>query len=302
MNEDSDKIREKVKNLKDTYNFRGPLHFTDFSNLQSIINIGYLCSRDLCYANNIEFYDIADEETINNIPSRVKGCTRLYYVAKNNYEATKKLNIPVYLLFNEEILYLDLAIYTDGNADLHDTNYGINSDFFNYNIDWDIVFSDISTSERLNGNSRDILCRKKQSELLIDEPIPFNQFKNIIFRCNTDYKRACNLFGKNKMFLVEPAMFINHKNYVLDYNIVYNSLIDSNVFIFHFRTKEPVKNDAEHEYKLYDLNNKLIRVAKVKFFETEGIDFNVEVANLPYIPVKFKFWFYGNLCIEETIG
>ena len=43
------------------------LHFTDFSNLNSIISVGYLCSRYLCYANNIEFADVLDEEEVNNI-------------------------------------------------------------------------------------------------------------------------------------------------------------------------------------------------------------------------------------------
>ncbi len=302
VKDDSDKIRGTVKKLKDTYNFRGPLHFTDFSNLYSIINAGYLCSRDLCYANNIEFHDSASEEAINSIPGKIKGCTRFYYVGKNNFEAMKRLNIPVYLLFNEEIIYLDLAIYTDGNADFYDTNFGMDFDFFNYDVDWDVVFSERSASECLNGALKELFCRKKQSELLIDEPVPLRQLKNIIFRCNTDYKRACSLFGKNKMYLVEPDMFINHKNYVLDYNIIFNSAMDQEVFILHFSTKDPVKNDIRHEYALYDISDNLFRIAKVNFLESDSTDFHVEVANLPFLPIKFKFWFYGDLCIEEIIG
>lgn len=302
MKEDCEKMKGIVKKLKDTYNFRGPLHFTDFSNLNSIISVGYLCGRDLCYANNIEFHDIIDEETLNSIPGKVKGCTRFYYVEKNNYEAMQRLNIPVYLLFNEDILYLDLAIYTDGNADLRDTNFGMDFNFFNYDIDWDVVFNKRSTSECLNGAVKELFCRRKQSELLIDEPVSLRQLKNIIFRCNADYKRACNMIGKNKMFLVEPEMFINNNNYIKDYNIVYNSLLDSNIFILHFCTNEPVKNDDKHEYRLYDINDKLIRIAKVNFLESGSTDFHVEVTNLPCLPVKFKLWFYGNLCIEEIIG
>lgn len=302
MKEDCEKIRGTVKKLRDTYNFKGPLHFTDFSNLYSIINVGYLCSRDLCYANNIEFHDALDEETIKDIPSKVRGCTRFYYVEKNNYEAMQRLNNPVYLLFNDDILYFDLAIYTDGNADLRDTNFGMNFDFINYDIDWDVVFNKRSTSECLSGAVNDMFCRRKQSELLIDEPVPLSQLKNIIFRCNADYKRACHLFGKNKMFLVESDMFVNSKNYIQDYNIIYNSLMDRDVFILHFSTKDPVKNDDNHEYRLYDINDKLIRIAKVNFLESDSTDFHVEVARLPCLPVKFKLWFYGNLCIEEVIG
>lgn len=302
MKEDYEKIKEAVKKLKDSYNFRGLLHFTDFSNLCSIISIGYLCSRDLCYANNIEFYDALDEARINKIPGKVKGCTRFYYVDKNNYEAMQKLNIPVYLLFSEDILYLDLALYTDGNADFLDTNFGMNYDFFNYDIDWEVVFDKRAGSQCLNGDVNELFCRRKQSELLIDEPVPLRQLKNIIFRCNADYKRACNLFGKNKMFIVEPDMFEYNNNYIIDYNIVYNSLLDRDVFILHFCTIEPVKNDNRHEYRLYDINGELIRKSKVNFFESSGTDFHVEVSDLPILPIKFELWFYGNLCIEEIIG
>lgn len=302
MKEGYEKIRDTVKKLKDTYNFSGPLHFTDFSNLNSIISIGYLSSRDLCYANNMDFYDALDEESSNKIPGKIKGSTRFYYVEKNNYDVMQRLNIPVYLLFNEEILYLDLAVYTDGNAEHENTIFGTDFDFFCYDMDWEVIFNKRNASQCLNGPVGDLFCSRKQSELLIDEPIPLNQLKNIIFRCNTDYKRACNLFGKNKMFQVDPYMFFNDKNYIIDYNIVYNSQFDREVFILHFSTNEPVKNDDRHEYRLYDINDRLICIAKVNYLESDRTDFHVEVADLPCLPVKFKFWFYGTMCIEEIIG
>lgn len=301
MKEDYEKIEETVKRLKRTYNFRGPLHFTDFSNLKSIISIGYLCGRDLCYANNIEFYDAADEEVLKNVPSKIKGCTRFYFVEKNNYDVIQHLNIPVYLLFNEEILFLDLAIYTDGNADFSNTIFGTDYDFFNYNIDWDVVFNKRNITKCTKGEVEDPFCRKKQAELLLDEPVPLNQLKNIIFRCYADYKRACNLYGKNKIYLVEPDMFYDDKNYITDYNIIYNRNTDSDVFIFHFSSNMPVKNNNNHEYRLYDINDNLIRTVKVNFSETDSTDFHVEVSDLPFLPIKFEFWFYGILCIEEII-
>jgi len=260
VNEDHEQISETVKRVKDKYNFIGPLHFTDFSNLNSIISIGYLCSRSLCYANNIEFEDVLDEEEINNISDKVKRCTRFYFVEKNNYNIMNRLNIPVYLLFNEDVIYNDLAVLFNADAVL------------------------------------------ENMELLIDEPVPIIKLKNIIFRCNADYKRACNLFGKNKLYKVQPEMFFHDKNYIRDYNIVYDSLLHKDVFILHFSSNMPVKNDSKHEYRLYDLNDNLLRIAKVNFLESKSTDFNVEVNNLPDFPVKFKFWFYGILSIEEIIG
>jgi len=299
---DHEKLRDVVDRLKKDYNFRGLLHFTDFSNLSSIINVGYLCSRALCYADNIDFEDAANHEIVDHTTNEVKNCARFYYVEKNNYNSMVNLPIPVYLLFNEEIIYLDLASYSDGSADSSYTKYGTSYEFFNYVIDWDIVFDKNIVKNSFNGSIKQSLERKRRSELLIDEPVPLKYLKNIIFRCNTDYKRACNLFGKNKLYIVEPHMFFNEKNYIKDYNVVYNNIIESDIFILHFSSNLPVTNNEKHEYRLYDLNDNLIRKAQVNFFESPSTDFNIEVNNLPEYPVKFKFWFYGVLCIEETIG
>ncbi|MDW5298572.1 MAG: DarT ssDNA thymidine ADP-ribosyltransferase family protein [Sedimentibacter sp.] len=302
MKDDHEQIRETVIRLKKEYNFRGLLHFTDFSNLTSIINIGYLCSRALCYANNIEFEDALIHENAIHIANEVKNYTRFYYVEKNKYDSMSNLPIPVYLLFSHELIYLDLAIYTDGDADSGYAKYGANYEFFNYLIDWDIVFDKKTSSDNFKGPLKQSFERKRRSELLVDEPVPLKFLNNIIFRCDADYKRACNLFGKNKLYTVEPNMFFNEKNYIKDYNIVYNPLIDSDAFILHFSSNLPVKNDVQHEYAIFDLNGKLIRKAQVNFLESSSTDFNVEVNNLPKCPFKFEFWFYGILCIEETIG
>lgn len=245
------------------------------------------------------FHDCLEKKSIKT-SSIVNGCTRFYYVEKNN-DIIKKLNIPVYLLFKKDIIYLDLSMYTDGNPELPTTNYGTDFNFFNYDIDWEGVFNKKDINDIYFGPIKEAVMSKKQSELLVDEPVPLNKLKNIIFRCNADYKRACNLFGKNKMFLVEPHMFDLYNNYIEDYNIIYNSTIDLNVFILHFSTKEPVKNNHNHEYKLYDLYDNLINTVKVSFLESKSTDFHLEV-QVPSVPVKFKLWFNGVLCIEEIIG
>ncbi len=295
-------IRGMVKRLQQKYNFKGPLHFTEFSNLNSIISIGFLCSRSLCYANNIEFEDVSDGEVSHNISNRVRGCTRFYFVEKNNYDVINRLNIPVYLLFNEDIIYFDLAIYSNGDADLESTEFGMDYDFFTYDINWKIVFDKRNEFSNFGDKLNEVYKSMRQSELLIDEPVQIHNLKNIIFRCKADYKRACNLFGKNKLYTVEPEMFYHDKNYIKDYNIIYDNLYHNDVFILHFSSNMPVKNDLRHEYRLYDLNDKLLRSAKVNFFESDSTEFNVEVNNLPEFPVKFKFWFYGVLSIEEIVG
>lgn len=262
-----DNIREIVKLLNEKYNFRGLLHFTDFSNLNSIINIGYLLSRALCYAYSIEFFDVTNNNETDYANDYVK-----FYFTEKNHEALYNLRTPVYLLFSQELIGLDLSMLSNGAKEAAEIKRGLNFDF------------------------------KKQTELLVAEPVSIKYLKNIIFRCETDYKRACNLYGKNKMYSIEPYMFYHEDNYIKDYNIFYDSLRHKDLFILHFNTNLPVKNNVNHEYKLYDLNGKFIRKARINFLESSSTNFNLEVNKLPDQPVKFELWFYGIKCIEETIG
>lgn len=297
MKGDNEEIREAVKLLKDNYNFRGLLHFTDFSNLKSIINIGYLLSRALCYAYDIEFFDISDDD----LSARAKDFVRFYFTEKNN-EALLRLKTPVYLLFSEDIIILNLSIFLNGNEDDAKTKQGMELSFFINEIDWEAIFNKKHLLEILEGSKKHSLLSKKQSELMLAEPVSLKHLKNIIFRCEADYKRACNLFGKNKIYSVEPDMFYHEDNYIKDYNIYYDSIRHKDLFILHFNSNLPVKNNGNHEYRLYDLNDNLLRTAKISFLESFSTNFNLEVNNLPEQPVKFKLWFYGILCIEEIIG
>lgn len=295
MKSDCDKLKETVNKLKEEYKFRGLLHYTDFSNLSSIIEIGYLCSRALCYANNIEFMDAWDKDI--KAANDLKNCTRFYYEKKCN--SRLNMDVPVCLVFSEEIICFDLSVFTDGDADSIFTKFGTDNEFFSKKIDWKTVFK-IEENENSNKNM-ELFRRKKLSELIIDEPVPIRYLKNIVFRSLADYKRACSLFGKNKAYSVETDMFFNEKNFIKDYNIMYDEKIDSNVFILHFSTNQPVEESGKNEYKLYDLEGSIMRSTKVKFPESASTDFNLEIMKTE-VSVKFKFWFNGILSIEETIG
>ena len=267
MKGDNYNKKEIVSILKEKYNFMGLLHFTDFSNLNSIINIGYLLSRALCYAYNIEFFDV------KNVTDYANDYVRFYF-AEKNHEALYQLKTPVYLLFSEDLIDLDLSMFSNGAKEAKEAakiKQGFDFDF------------------------------EKQTELLVAEPVSLKYLKNIIFRCEADYKRACNLYGKNKFYSVEPNMFFHEDNYIKDYSIYYDSVSHKDLFILHFSTLFPVKNDINHEYRLYDLNDNILKTAKFKFLESNSTDFNLEVKK-PEQPVKFKLWLYGIVCIEEIIG
>lgn len=264
MKSNNDSIKEIVKLLNEKYNFRGLLHFTDFSNLDSIINIGYLLSRALCYAYNIEFFDVTNSTVFAN------DYVKFYFTEKND-ELLRELKTPVYLVFDQDLLGLDLSMVSNNVNEAAEINKNLK---FNFN---------------------------DKTELLVAEPVSLKYLKNIIFRCDADYKRACNLYGKNKIYLVEPNLFFNEDNYIKDYNIYYDGEKHKDLFVLHFNSNYPVKNDINHEYRLYDLNDKLLKTTKINFLESNSTNFNLEVSNLKE-PVKFKLYLYGIVCVEEIIG
>lgn len=263
MEAGKDSTRDLVKVLEKKYNFRGLLHFTDFSNLHSIINIGYLLSRGLCYAYSIDFYDLTSDEYANDY---VK-----FYFAEKNDKALGRLTIPVYLVFSQDLLAFDMSLISNS---AHEAALVSDCHKFKFN---------------------------KQTQLLVAQPVSLKYLKEIIFRCDADYKRACCLYGKNKLYAVDPHMFFHEDNYIKDYNIYYDPENHKDLFVLHFTTNRPVKNDINHLYKLYDLKDRLIRTTRINFLESPGTSFSLEVGSLKE-PVKFKLVFHGTICIEEVIG
>lgn len=295
MKGDCHKLKEEIKKLSEDYGFKGLFHFTEFSNLKSIIDIGYLCSRALCYANNIDFMDACPGwETAQN---DVKSCTRFYYDAPKNQSAN--LEVPVYLLFSEDLICFDLSIFSDGDAHSMYTKFGTDHEFFSKKIDWNSVFNKCVPSDSHTGLLS--MQRKSSAEMLIDEPVPIKYMKNVIFRCSADYKRACSLFGKNKMFRVEPEIFDFCRNFIKDYSIIYNENLDKKVFIVHFCTNEAVEDAGNNEYALIDLDGNLIGRAKIGFPMSDSTDFCIEITKTEQ-PVRFNLYFNGMLSIDETIG
>jgi len=310
MKTDHNQIRRTVKRLRRDYGFKGPLHFTDFLNLESIINLGYIYSRNFCNDRDIKFNDVADQEVIRHTKLDVQNCARFYYKEKTmtlyRNEGIKEdgsfphVPIPVYLLFDEEILYLDHTIFADGNAGSKYTTYGKSYEFFNDIMDWDTIFhrGPIYLDE---GPEKWEFKRKRQAELLSTQPISLKYLRNIIFRCNADYKRACNLFGESDLYVVDRDMFNNERNYIKDYRIEIDNSINKRSLLLTFSTNRPVFNHAKHEYKLFDMNNNQLSRVHIKYSQTNSTEFNLKIDTIPNTAIKFMFWFYGILSIEEQI-
>ena len=83
------------------------------------------------------------------------------------------LPIPVCLVFDEELIYLDTTIFTDRNSGCSDVKLGDDYTFFN-NIEWHKVFSKRYYYAREWRN-------KMQAELLSKIPVSLDYLKKIIF-------------------------------------------------------------------------------------------------------------------------
>ncbi|WP_347352422.1 DarT ssDNA thymidine ADP-ribosyltransferase family protein [Acetoanaerobium noterae] len=309
MKRDHSAIRKTVSQLKKVYDFKGPLHFTDFLNLASINKLGSIYSRHFCQDQNVEFYDAADQEVIHKTIIDVQNCVRFYYKEKTmtlyRNEGIKEdgsnphVPIPVYLLFDEEILYLDHTIFTDGNAGSGHTRYGTDHNFF-YNMDWGTIFHR-GPIYMEDGPEKWEFKRRRQAELLSKEPISLDYLRSIIFRCNADYKRACNLFGENKLYLVDPNMFNNERNYIKDYSIEIIGSGEKRTLKLTFETNQPVKKHEKHGYKIFDMKDNLIERVPIAYHSPTERKFGLEVKNIPNHSFKFEFWLYDILSIEEII-
>lgn len=253
-------IKAFTEQIKNRYGFRGLLHFTDFSNLHKIFNEGYLYSRGECDNKQIKFKDGANHSVLDKAQDYVHKCVRFYYRGSTptlyQNEGIKLLKycesihvpIPVFLLFDEELLYLDYTVFTDGNAT--NSNRGNNYDFFR-NMDWNTIFH----NTWFYPDERDYIVNKRQAELLSEKPISLKYLKKIIFRCEADKKRAINIFGKDERYEVDIKLFSKKNTNIPKYEE------EENNFIYDY--------DIDYEY----VNNKKDAVTLSMKFQKQWTDY-----------------------------
>ena len=278
---DEKELRKQVGILREKYSFRGVLHFTDFSNLKYIFKDGYLYSRTYCENKRINFIDGAAPSVLCKATEHVHSCVRFYYRGKTptlyNNEGIKlkkyckKVHIPtpVFLLFDEELIYLDYTEFSNGNATKSDV--GNTAEFF-INMDWSAIFH----TGRFCWRDRDYIINKRQAELLSDKAVPLSYLKEIIFRCDTDMKRAINIFGDDKRYRVDSSLFSDKDNSNAKYEWEENNFIDDYKIIFENDKDGIVKqitleiefkkpwSKYDYELKLFDFNNIEMRDFEIK--------------------------------------
>lgn len=333
---DWEEIRKFINLLKERYDFKGLYHFTDFSNLKYIFQHKYLYSRDYCKKNYIDFTDGASHEVLNRDINNVHEKVRFYYRGKTptlyNNEGVKleqycdniHIPMPVYLLFDEELIYLNSTEFSSGNATTSDV--GKTAEFF-YSIDWGSVFHRTTVSRE----ERDYIVNKRQAELLSNTPISLEKYlKKIIFRCEADRKRSVNIYGHNPLYEVDINLFsdknfddvkkesqINNfiKDYIIDYE--YDEYGKKNTLIFECEFQKILSNynlrfELEDKYRRkYSQKTKLLFDKVEEYYIGKDHNIKNEKENCKIILLKIKinteefdkFNVYVNDClyVEEKL-
>ncbi len=317
---DANEIRDFVKWLKRKYNFVGVLHFTDFSNLKPIINNEFLYSRNYCHKQHIDFKDGSNHSVLDRASDFVHNCVRFYYRGKTptlyNNEGIKlaeycdvmHIPIPVYLLFDEELIYLDNTYFTNGNATTSER--GSTFLFFKA-MDWDTIFH----CKWFDQEGRDYIVNKRQAELLCSSPVPLKYLKKIVFRCEADKKRAINIFGNDSRYTVDINLFsdknvsmASHRcfenNFINDYfiNIIRDSKNNLSLVSLKLFYQKPF-TDYKTSFKILDKSGELIEfknISKKVINEEENIKKIFLSGNMSDW-YKLEIYVNDNLCFEEYL-
>lgn len=266
-------LESTIENLKNNYDFDGIYHFTNFSNLKSILATGYLYSRYDCRENGHVFKDAASKEVIEKTELELKKCVRFYYknqsytlyanegIKKEKFITDSHCPIPVYLVFDEKLILEESTYFADGNAKSKYTTINNKNDFFQ-SMDWQSIFSTGSLCgsyiEKMETK------RKRQAELLSITPISLINLKNIYFRTIADKRRAINSFGNRESFSVNTQKFSSknfeeckeeyENNFISDYKYKIVSLKDNREALW---LKVNFNKDSLADYKLsYEVTSK----------------------------------------------
>ncbi len=307
-------IRKMVDTLKSKYEFKGPLHFTDFINLKNILRSGFLYSRYHCEKNGISFTDGANHSVLNKANELVHKCVRFYYRGKSptlyenegikltQYCSSIHIPIPVFLLFDEQLLYLEYTFYANGNAT--NSELGYKGDFF-VNMDWNAIFSHTSFSYY----ERNHIINKRQAELLSLYPVPLTYLKKITFRCETDRKRALYLFGNDDRYMVDISLFSDknihptkheneENNFIKDYRL---ELLNDEEISLSLYFQKSFKNYLT-SIKILDINKRKCGI-KINANKDDDLHF-IKSYNLKgniYRWNKLEVYLNSFLCVEDSM-
>jgi len=212
---DPDKIKENLENvlsvLEEKTSFEGFLHYTDITNIESIIETKKLFSRSM--SKEIISTDAASKEVLDHTDNKIKEYVRFYYKEKTptifNNEGIKQVGmpthmpIPILLVFDKNIIFHNNIAFLDGGGGSHFTKFTEDS-FKVLKFEWDLILErkplqrsdELLSEEDKKNKSR--LNNHRNAEFLYKESVSTEFIRKVYLRSNAELK-LFQIINKNRL-------------------------------------------------------------------------------------------------------
>lgn len=214
---DYEKIKDHIKALE-KQNWLTPVqkkwprylfHFTELSNVISILSGGALLSRELLKKKEIPRIDIASPDIIEHTPQEWKNYVRLYFRpktptqycnegirSKNEITWGAHCPVPVMLVFNAfNLLALESTYISNGNLRVQGVEVD-NSVGFYLKLPFEYIYHDQGFS-RLNEAEQNKIKFHRHAEALIRDFLDLSFLEFIYCRSNAEYQTLINQLPEN---------------------------------------------------------------------------------------------------------
>lgn len=245
-------------------------HQTTFNNLISIMENGYIYSRNSCHKKGIKFNDNANINVITNTRNSVLDYVRFYFRTKNSThylsEGFRGGKIkPCFIVYNRTIIFNGKynIIMTNKNAACKDFQYnsiynekGLNN-VLNYN--WKNIYNE--NFDYNNIEEKQASC----AELLIHDKVNINDCAKIIFRTHGDMMLFKHLYPDSTIPVeYNPNLFFNNTSHYVTSNFELKSYNDQAILEIEYLQKP---NCVNHIINIHLKNNTVINI---KNFDTSN--------------------------------
>ena len=188
-------------------------HFTDISNLPSILESGFLKPRSALESQGMIFKSTANEDILDHTPDYVKQCVRLYFrpLVPMLYSVegvrpaaaiagAPHCPTPVYLLFDSNpVLSLPNALVSNGNLSSTSFDQILESPATGL---WQIPFEDVFHDRWLSDEEKQRILFHRQAETIIPGSLDLRHLRWIMVRSEAEGATLKSQIGRHSRSLL----------------------------------------------------------------------------------------------------
>ena len=232
-------------------------HFTDIKNAVSILNSGFLFSRDEVERQRIDFVDSANSQIIDQTDATLTDKVRFYFRPRTptlyrmeGFKPPKGLDahcpVPVYFLFDmREIISLNDTSFSAGSLARREHNLFTTADEFTQ-----LPFEDIYHDTGFTPEDKDRIVNARHAEVIYPKRISLNYLNYICCRSQAEYETLYNLLSpvvwnrwESKVRTRNPHLLFNQEwLYIKDVTLEKESI--------HINFKRPNNTDFYGPFKI----------------------------------------------------